>query len=316
MRLEQFEYLLAIHETHSISLASQNLHVSQQNISKAIQNLESELETTLLQRSNRGTYLTAAGLVVLKHAQKIFYELRALQSELHATQEQNSSLKGTLSIVYTNVFNHNLITNSVHAFIKDFPLVNVQLYQKSLAKVLLSIHNQEADIGFITAHDDFHLNGVIDKEKLQSIALYPLAEDTLLGAVGHTSPLAAQKSITLGKLLKNRLLFLTHESSDILEDNWLYQLLAHYATPQLTMTTNSLDLYLKAIVDNIGVGFFIQSAQKRFPAWCQKNAVLLPIRPTISLIHSYVLNSYQPISAVTAAYLPYLSEQNMLDNAL
>ena len=78
MRLEQFEYLMAIHETHSISLASQNLHVSQQNISKAIQNLENELETVLLQRSNHGTFLTAAGLIVLKHAQKIFYEISIL----------------------------------------------------------------------------------------------------------------------------------------------------------------------------------------------------------------------------------------------
>lgn len=82
MRLEQFKYLMAIHEKQSINLASQKLHISQQSISKAIQNLEEELQTTLLYRTTQGTTLTDAGQLVLHHAENIFSEIETLQKEL------------------------------------------------------------------------------------------------------------------------------------------------------------------------------------------------------------------------------------------
>ena len=63
MRLEQLEYLMEINKTHSINSASQYLHVSQQNISKSIQNLEAELGLELLTRGTEGTYLTPDGLL-------------------------------------------------------------------------------------------------------------------------------------------------------------------------------------------------------------------------------------------------------------
>lgn len=312
MRLEQFEYLMAIHETHSISLASQNLHVSQQNISKAIQNLENELETVLLQRSNHGTFLTAAGLIVLKHAQKIFYEISALKTEIHPIQNQNLQIKGTLSILYSNAFNMDYIATSIQAFTEEFPLVDVRVHQKNLAKLLMAIYNQEAEIGLITANDDFHLNSIIGEQYLQSLAIYPLSEDTLMAAVGHTSPFASQKSISINKLLKNRLIFLAHESDDRLEDSWLYHLLIPYGKPQLTMTTNTTELYLKAIADNVGIGFLSQTTHNRCAIWNEENTVLLPLRPTVALTHSCVLNNRQVISPITAAYLSYLPKQTSL----
>ena len=43
MRLEQLEYIVAVIESESISLAARKLHTSQQNISRAIRQLEDEL---------------------------------------------------------------------------------------------------------------------------------------------------------------------------------------------------------------------------------------------------------------------------------
>ena len=48
MRLEQLQYLDELDRTHSMSLASDILFVSQQNISKAIRSLEEELGVQLL----------------------------------------------------------------------------------------------------------------------------------------------------------------------------------------------------------------------------------------------------------------------------
>ena len=48
MRLEQLHYLLVTANYHSMHKASEILHVSQQNISKAIRDLEKELTVPVL----------------------------------------------------------------------------------------------------------------------------------------------------------------------------------------------------------------------------------------------------------------------------
>ena len=47
MRIEQLEYLAAIHEYHSMNLAGEKIHVSQQAISVAIRQLEEEFGVTI-----------------------------------------------------------------------------------------------------------------------------------------------------------------------------------------------------------------------------------------------------------------------------
>lgn len=73
MRLEQLNYLKAIHEYSSMNKASTALFVSQQSISSAIKSLENELGTKLITRTNKGSYLTDAGKELV-HATEIFYK--------------------------------------------------------------------------------------------------------------------------------------------------------------------------------------------------------------------------------------------------
>ncbi len=61
MRLEQLHYLLVTANCHSMHKASDILHVSQQNISKAIRDLEKELAVLLFDRTTSGLYLTLEG---------------------------------------------------------------------------------------------------------------------------------------------------------------------------------------------------------------------------------------------------------------
>ena len=61
MRIEQLLYLSEIAKTHSISIAANNLFVSQPAISTAIKKLEEELDVTLFSRSKNGVFLTPIG---------------------------------------------------------------------------------------------------------------------------------------------------------------------------------------------------------------------------------------------------------------
>lgn len=58
-------YLIKINDYQSISLAAENLHISQPALSQAIKNLEKNLNLTLLNRTYRGVNLTEDGKKVV-----------------------------------------------------------------------------------------------------------------------------------------------------------------------------------------------------------------------------------------------------------
>ena len=71
MRLNQFEFLIALEEYGSFSKAAQVLFISQPSLSAAIKELETELGVTLLERSRKGVTFTEKGEQVLQEARKI-----------------------------------------------------------------------------------------------------------------------------------------------------------------------------------------------------------------------------------------------------
>lgn len=71
MHLEQLKYIVEVAKTRSISIAAQNLHVSQSTISKAITNLEQELSIHLFTRSRLGAQPTTEGKNIIKKPMKL-----------------------------------------------------------------------------------------------------------------------------------------------------------------------------------------------------------------------------------------------------
>ena len=68
MQLESLRYFVEVAQTNSMTKASQNLFLSQQGISRSIQQLEQELECTLLVRGQKGVSLTEEGEAVYDFA--------------------------------------------------------------------------------------------------------------------------------------------------------------------------------------------------------------------------------------------------------
>lgn len=81
MKLHQIRALVAVHQTGSLSEASQTLHVTQPALSRSIKELEGELGLALMQRSHKGMTLTDEGRRLIRHAQSTMESLRRLQLE-------------------------------------------------------------------------------------------------------------------------------------------------------------------------------------------------------------------------------------------
>jgi len=106
MRIEQLQYLIAINQYHSMNKASQNLFVTQQSISSAIQDLERELDISLAIRTNRGTYLTDAGTALVQATKEFFMKCEKIQQNFskQSSEQIHFLLKDSFAQVWEQLY--------------------------------------------------------------------------------------------------------------------------------------------------------------------------------------------------------------------
>ncbi|MFV0514712.1 MAG: LysR family transcriptional regulator [Jhaorihella sp.] len=82
MDIRQLRYFVAIAEARSLSEAARKLHVAQPSLSQHLSNMERELNVKLVERSPRGSVLTAEGKILLRNAQEICGKLEQCISQI------------------------------------------------------------------------------------------------------------------------------------------------------------------------------------------------------------------------------------------
>ncbi|MHC0052836.1 LysR substrate-binding domain-containing protein [Actibacterium sp. D379-3] len=97
--LKQLSYFLALAEARNFGRAAEAVHVSQPALSVQIKELETQLGAQLVERQPRQVVLTPAGHELLRHAQVIMNEVRALQ--LSARWQRGLAGKLTLGAIPT-----------------------------------------------------------------------------------------------------------------------------------------------------------------------------------------------------------------------
>ena len=88
MTFQQLQYLLAIHDAGSVSLAAKELFISQSSLSIALASLENELGCRIFIRSTHGLTLTPEGKQVIGHARRICENHRLLTTSVKPSQPQ------------------------------------------------------------------------------------------------------------------------------------------------------------------------------------------------------------------------------------
>lgn len=85
MKIEQLEHVIKVAETNSISLAAENMFISQPNLSLSISKLEKELGFQIFSRTNKGVETTPLGQSFIDSARIIllqFNELKKIGSSI------------------------------------------------------------------------------------------------------------------------------------------------------------------------------------------------------------------------------------------
>ena len=124
MELRQLRYFIAVAEERSFSRAAVRLHISQPPLSTQVMALEEELGVQLLERSNRGVSLTAAGEVFYEEMRAVL--VRIEHGKTRARQAGQGHV-GTLSVGFVSIADYGALPPALKDFRGRFPKVEVQL---------------------------------------------------------------------------------------------------------------------------------------------------------------------------------------------
>jgi len=145
MELRHLRYFVGVAHHLNYSEASRQLHVAQPAISQTILDLEEELGVKLLLRTKRTVQLTRAGSAFLHEAEQILtHANEAGQIARRAARGET----GSLGIGFFGTASGPFLPSLVQSYRKNFPDVQLQLYEMTPDQQLAAFDDGRIDLGF------------------------------------------------------------------------------------------------------------------------------------------------------------------------
>ncbi|MEE3467049.1 MAG: LysR family transcriptional regulator [Eubacterium sp.] len=148
---EYYKIFYYVGRYHSFNRAAKVLMNSQPNITRAMNNLESELGCTLFERSHRGVSLTKEGEVLYKHVEEA-HRLLVTGEEMtrKAAQNRTESVSLGISTGITDLTVRNHILIPIRDFSHANPSVNLQITNAPTPALIDSVNEGGIDLAIIT----------------------------------------------------------------------------------------------------------------------------------------------------------------------
>jgi len=188
MELRHLRCFLAVAEELHFARAAEKLHIEQSPLSRAIRDLEEELDAQLFVRTTRSTRLTRAGKLFLEHVPRVF---TALQQARDAVQAAAHGFHGQLRVALSDGITPARLPALLALCRKEEPEIEIRFFEVPLAQQIKGLHDDLYDAGFS-----------LSDEVGDGITALPVWHDALMVAVPARHPILTHKRIPLEELLR------------------------------------------------------------------------------------------------------------------
>lgn len=141
--LKQLRYFLALAETRHFGQAAERCFISQSALSNAIQELESTLETSLVDRTNRNVTITAIGQDVATHARLVMRDMESLVEAAHGPHEP---LSGELRLGVIPTIAPFMLPDALPRLRKQHPKLRLYLVEEQTQRIYERLMRGDLDV--------------------------------------------------------------------------------------------------------------------------------------------------------------------------
>jgi len=195
LNLHSLRLFTAVAEAGGFTAAARQLHLSQPGLSKAVRQLERQVDAQLLVRSGAGVDLTEAGQMLLGHARLLFGEERAAEEALASRRGLGA---GVLRFGSSLTVASYLLPRILGAFHARHPAVALTLVALNTRGVLDALLAHDVELAVV--------EGPLGSDRVE---VSPWMEDALVAVAAPGHPLTRVKGLTAARLVKE--LFLIRE---------------------------------------------------------------------------------------------------------
>lgn len=237
---------MKIVDTNSFTKAADALALTQPAVSQHIRNLEEELGVKLFIRSHNQLRLTANGEIVDKYARRLLAISNNLIQSLKDEKENVSSL----TVGITHSVESSQIVEALAEYSNQSKGLTIKVVTDTVENLHKMIRNFELDFLII--------NGKLKDSKLNYMTM---DTDCLVLAVSPTHRLAAQNTVTLEELKKEKLILRLPTSNTIsLFDQALNQNNLSVSDFDVVLEMDNIATIKDLIRQNFGVSVLSKSA--------------------------------------------------------
>ena len=190
--------LLKVYETGNYTRAARQLSLTQPAVSQHIRALEQELGVRIFERANNELHVTNEGRIVIKYARRMQSLHRNLQTDLENEKRRITQLK----VGITHTAESNAIAEALARYATRHEGVNIQLRTDTIDNLCDMLRNYEID--FAVAE------GKISDPSFRCLLM---DTDSLVLVVAPEHPLAGKNVVTVGQLMRERLILRLPDSS-------------------------------------------------------------------------------------------------------
>jgi DNA-binding transcriptional LysR family regulator len=191
LNLGRLKILQEVVSRGSFSAAAEALSYTQSAVSQAIARLESETGATLVVRDRRGVRATAAGATLMEHAETIFAQVQAAETDLAAVLGVRG---GRLRVASFPSAGATLMPLAVATFRARHPEVALTLAEGEPDEIAPRLRAGEFDLALL-----FEFPGMPERPGV-GLRNVTLLEDPMHVALPATHPLALEPALTLADL--------------------------------------------------------------------------------------------------------------------
>lgn len=248
-RIDPFDLRLfaAIVEHGSITAGARHIHLSLAAASTRLQQLEHAVGAALLLRSRRGVRTTDAGRTLLRHAGRLQRDMEALHADMAAHAH---GVRSTVRLLCNTAAMTEHLPPLLGGFLVAHPDIDVELRELGSPDVLLSMRQEQADIGIVADH-----------VSTEGLTTQVFREDRLVAVLPRQGRSGSRRAVSFADLLDRAFVGLSSESglSRLLHD----KALRHGRGLHHRVRVRGLDAVMQLVGEGVGVAVVPQATALR-----------------------------------------------------